>query len=140
MPARGRDSSASEIEVRVLGTFRPSRLQSEVIEAELKPYLPACCQRERIGVRTPHERAPDPPEANLQFHQDGGGLEGTTRHIVLWASEDPTEIQTSTGELFTAQPYELVWVNNDRARHRQPRGTNEQRRWFLAVRCSGALT
>lgn len=126
-------------EYRVLGRFVPSRLQSEVIEAEIKSYLPPCCQRERVGVRTPHEQAPQPPAANLEFHHDGGGVEGTTRHIVLWASEQPTEIQTSTGELFTAEPYELVWVDNDRAFHRQPRGTNEQQRWFLAVRCSGAL-
>ena len=111
-----------------------------MIEAELKPYLPPCCARERIGVRTPHDQAPQPPAANLEFHQDGGGLEGTTRHIVVWASEQPTEIRTSTGDLFTPEPYELVWVDNDRACHRQPRGTDETRRWFLAVRCSGALT
>ena len=127
-------------EIRVLGRFVPSRLQSEVIEAEIKPYLPPCCARERIGVRTPHEQAPPPPEANLCWHQDGGGLEGTTRHIVVWATEQPTELKTSDGEEFTAEPYELVWVDNDHAFHRQPRGTNEQQRWFLAVRCSGALT
>lgn len=127
-------------EYRVLGTFIPSRLQSEVIEAEIGPYLPPCCRRERVGVRTPHVSAPQPPEANLQYHQDGGGLEGTTRHIVVWASEDPTQIRTTDGEEFIAQPYELVWVDNDRACHRQPRGTDETRRWFLAVRCSGALS
>lgn len=128
----------------MLGMFLPSRLQSEVIEAEIRPLLPACCARERVGVRTPHDQAPDPAPANLEWHQDGRhpgeAMEGTTRHIVVWASEQPTEIRTSTGEEFTAQPYELVWVNNDVACHRQPRGTNEQRRWFLAVRCSGAVT
>lgn len=129
-----------DAEYRVLAVFVPSRLQSEVIEAEIRQHLPPCCRRERIGVRTPHEQAPQPPPANLEYHQDGGGLEGTTRHIVVWATEQPTEIRTSTGEDFTGQPYELVWVDNDRACHRQPRGTNEQRRWFLAVRCSGAVT
>ena len=124
----------------MLGRFVPSRLQSEVIEAEVRPYLPPCCARERIGVRTPHAQAPDPPENNLNWHQDGGGLEGTTRHIVVWASEDPTQIRRSDGTEFVGQPYELVWVNNDYAYHRQPRGTNEQQHWFLAVRCSGALT
>jgi hypothetical protein len=123
----------------VLGVFVPSRLQSEVIEAELRPLLPPCCARERISVRTPHDRVPAPPEANLCWHQDGGGCNGTTRHIVVWASEQPTEIQTSAGDEFVGQPYELVWVDNDRARHRQPRGTNEQHRWFVAVRCSGAM-
>ena len=127
-------------EYRVLGTFVPSRLQSEVIEAEIKAHLPPCCARERVGVRTPHALAPEPPPANLEWHQDGGGLEGTTRHIVVWASEQPTEIQTSDGQEFIGQPYELVWVDNDIAFHRQPRGTNEQQRWFLAVRCSGAVT
>ena len=126
-------------EIRVLGRFVPSRLQSEVIEAEIKPYLPQCCARERIGVRTPHAQAPQPPAANLEWHQDGGGLAGTTRHIVVWASEQPTELKTSTGELFTGQPFELIWVDNDQAFHRQPKGTNEQQRWFLSVRCSGAL-
>jgi hypothetical protein len=127
-------------EIRVLGRFVPSRLQSEVIEAEIRPLLPPCCARERIGVRTPHDQAPQPPPANLEWHQDGGGLEGTTRHIVVWASEQPTELQASTGEYFTGQPYDLVWVDNDHAFHRQPRDTDETRRWFLAVRCSGALT
>lgn len=127
-------------EYRVLGAFRPTRLQSEVIEAEIGPYLPACCRRERIGVRTPHEHAPDPAPANLEWHQDGGGVEGTTRHIVLWASEQPSEVKTSDGERFTGQPYDLVWIDNDHAFHRQPCGTNEQQRWFLAIRCSGALT
>jgi hypothetical protein len=131
-------------EYRVLGVFVPSRLQSEVIEAEIRPLLPPCCARERIGVRTPHEHAPAPAPANLEWHQDGRHpgqtIEGTTRHIVVWASEQPTEIRTSIGEEFTAQPYELVWVDNDVACHRQPRGTNEQQRWFLAVRCSGALS
>ena len=128
------------MEYRVLWTFVPSRLQSEVIEAEIKAHLPPCCARERVGVRTPHALAPEPPPANLEWHQDGGGLEGTTRHIVVWASEQPTEIQTSDGQEFIGQPYELVWVDNDHAFHRQPRGTNEQQRWFLAVRCSGAVT
>lgn len=127
-------------EIRVLGRFVPSLLQSEVIEAEIRPFLPPCCARERIGVRTPHAQAPDPAPANLEWHQDGGGLEGTTRHIIVWASEQPTQIRTSTGDEFEGQPYELVWVDNDRACHRQPRGTDETRRWFLAVRCSGALS
>jgi hypothetical protein len=131
-------------EYRVLGRFVPSRLQSEVIEAEIRPLLPTCCARERIGVRTPHEQAPDPAPANLEWHQDGRhpgeAMEGTTRHIVLWASEQPTHIRTSDGVEFTGEPFDLVWVDNDRACHRQPRGTNEQSRWFVAVRCSGAVS
>lgn len=126
-------------EVKVLGPFHPSRLQSEVIEAEIRPLLPPCCAKERIGVRTPHEQAPEAHPDNLEWHQDGGGAAGTTNHIVLWASEMPTEMLTSTGEVLTFEPYTLVWADNTKAFHRQPRGTNEQRRWFLAVRCSGAL-
>ena len=125
--------------VRVLGTFVPSLYQSEVIEAEIRPLLPPCCRLERIGIRTPHERAPEPPAANLEWHHDGGGTEGTTRHMVLWASEQPTELQTSAGSRVETQPFDLVWVDNDRAFHRQPTGTNEQRRWFVSIRCSGAL-
>jgi hypothetical protein len=127
-------------EYRVLGRFVPSQWQPETIQAEIVPLLPPCCQRERVNVRIPHERAPEPHPNNLEWHHDGGGVDGTTRHIVLWASEQPTEIQTSTGELFTGQPFDLVWLDNDLATHRQPRGTNEQRRWFVTVRCSGALS
>lgn len=126
-------------EVRVLGKFVPSTFQSEVIEAEIRSLLPPCCKRERVSVRVPHDRAPQPPPANLEWHHDGGGSLGTTRHMVVWATEQPTEIKTSEGELFTAEPLELVWFNNDLAFHRQPRGTNEKRRWFVSVRCSGAL-
>lgn len=125
------------MEVQVLGPFRPSLLQSEVIEAEIRPLLPPCCQRERIGVRIPQGISPHPN--NLEWHQDGGGAEGTTKHIVLWASERPTELKTSDGALVSIEPYTLVWIDNTKAFHRQPRGTDESSRWFLAVRCSGAL-
>ena len=124
--------------VRVLGRFVPTRLQSEIIEAEIKPYLPACCVRERVGVRTPDPRVTAHPD-NLVWHQDGGGTAGTTRHIVLWASEQPTELRLPDGTYFTGEPFDLVWANNDIVFHRQPAGTDEGRRWFLAVRCSGEL-
>lgn len=60
--------------------------------------------------------------------------------MVVWASEHPTEIKTSTGLVIKPKPYDLVWFNNDVVQHRQPRGTNETSRWFLAVRCSGTTT
>jgi hypothetical protein len=125
-------------EVRVIGRFVPSQWQPETIQAEIKAHLPECCARERVSVRIPHEAAPDPAPANLEWHQDGGGPEGTTHHMVVWASEQPTELKTSDGELFTGEPLELVWFDNCRAWHKQPRGTNERRRWFVAIRCSGA--
>ena len=123
-------------DVRVLGIFRPSRLQSEVIETEIKPLLPTCCQRERVSVRIPDPRVSVHPD-NRAWHQDGGGLAGTTRHMVVWASEQPTEIRDAQGVVFIGQPYDLVWFNNDIVHHRQPLGTDEGRRWFLGVRCSG---
>lgn len=110
-----------------------------MIEAELRPLLPPCCQRERISVRVPDARAEAPHYDNLQWHQDGGGAEGTTQHMVVWASEMPTELKTSDGARFQQQPFDLVWYDNTRAFHRQPVGTNEGTRWFVAVRCSGAL-
>lgn len=128
-----------DAEVQILGRFVPSALQSEIIEAEIRPLLPPCCRRERIGIRVPHERAPEPPPANLAWHHDGGGVDGTTRHMVVWASEQPTELKTSAGDRVVTQPFDLVWFDNDRAFHRQPTGTDETRRWFVAVRCSGAL-
>lgn len=125
-------------DVRVLGPFVPSALQSEVLETEIKALLPPCCARERVSVRIPDARVPVHPD-NVQWHQDGGGIEGTTRHMVVWASEQPTEIRLPDGTVFQGQPFDLVWFNNDVVQHRQPRGTDEGRRWFLGVRCSGAL-
>jgi len=121
-----------------LGRFVPSQWQPETIQAEIGRHLPDCCARERVSVRIPRETAPDPHPDNLEWHQDGGGSEGTTKHMVVWASEQPTELRASDGELFTGQPLELVWFDNCRAYHKQPTGTNEQRRWFAAIRCSGA--
>lgn len=126
-------------DVRVLGRFQPSALQSEVIERELPPYLPACCARERISVRTPDARVTAHPD-NLQWHQDGGGLAGTTRHMIVWANEQPTELQLPDGSVFIGDPFDLVWFDNDVVLHRQPTGTDEGRRWFTAIRCSGAVT
>lgn len=127
-------------DARILGRFIPSLLQAEVIEAELRPLLPPCCQRERISVRIPHQAAPAPHPDGLEWHQDGGGAAGTTHHMVVWASEKPTEIRTSDWKLVPARPYDIVWFDNTRCCHRQPRGTDETRRWFVAVRCSGALS
>jgi hypothetical protein len=129
--AAGRD------DIVVIGRFVPSALQSEVIEAEIRAWLPMCCRRERISVRIPMGIAPHPD--NLEWHQDGGGAVGTTHHMVVWASEQPTELRASTGERVLAQPFDLVWFDNTRAFHRQPACTDETRRWFAAVRCSGSL-
>lgn len=128
---------AESEEVRRLGTFVPSLWQSEVIEAEIRPLLPPCCRCERITVRIPQGIVPHPD--NLEWHQDGGGPVGTTHHMVIWASEQPTEIRTSDGVLVPLAPCDMVWFDNTRAWHRQPRGTDETRRWFVAIRCSGAL-
>lgn len=125
-------------EVYVLGRFRPSEFSPDVIEREIRSYLPVCCRRERISVRVPQGIAPHPD--NLQWHQDGGGPAGTTRHMVVWASEQPTEIRaTNQGAISRIAPFDVVWFDNDRCWHRQPAGTDETRRWFVSIRCSGAL-
>lgn len=133
--------SGPEPEIVILGAFTPSEWTPDTIEREFRslPCLPPCCRRERIGVRVPHTLAPDPHPDNLQWHQDGGGSEGTTHHMVVWASEQPTELRASTGELFDTPLGAVVWYDNTKAFHRQPTGTDEKRRWFVAVRCSGAL-
>lgn len=118
-------------EVRILGRFVPSEYTSEVIQAEIRPLLPLCCQRERISVRIPQGITPHPD--NLEWHHDGM----PAYHMVVWANEDPTELTTSAGEYVRGQPYDLVWFDNVKAVHRQPRGTNESARWFVSVRCSG---
>ena len=103
---------------------------------EIKAHLPACCARERVSVRIPDPRVPVHPD-NVQWHQDGGGQAGTVRHMVVWASEQPTELCGSDGEILSGDPCELVWFNNDEMFHRQPMGTNEGQRWFVSIRCSG---
>ena len=119
-------------EVRILGRFVPSVYSSEVIQAEIRALLPACCQRERISVRIPQGITPHPD--NLEWHQDGM----PAYHMVIWANEDSTELRTSGGELCRGAPFDVVWFDNTKAMHRQPRGTNESTRWFVSVRCSGA--
>jgi len=126
-------------EIHVLGRFVPSQFVKEVIEAEVRPLLPPCCRCERIGVRVPHANAVISPDANRAWHQDGGGAEGTTHHMIVWATEDPTDLRTSEGQEFRGEPFDLVWFDNTKAFHKQPLGTNEHTRWFLAVRCSGAM-
>lgn len=125
-------------EIRVLGRYEPPELTPDAIEIGFRalPFLSDCCRRERISVRIP-QGLPVMFD-NLQWHQDGGGSAGTTHHMVIWASEQPTELRRSDGTLATTQPYEVVWFDNTKALHRQPAGTDETRRWFVAIRCSGA--
>lgn len=127
-------------EIRWLGRFVPSQWQPETIQQEILPSLPPCCQRERINIRMPCTHPEPPHPNNLAWHQDGGGARGTTRHIIVWASEQPTELQTSAGVPHASAPYDLMWVDNTRAFHRQPAGTDGTRRWFVTIRCSGVCT
>jgi hypothetical protein len=124
-------------EFRVLGVFHPSEYKMETMEAEMRPLLPPCCAREAVSVRYPN--GIDPNYNNMQWHQDGGGTEGTIRHMVVWASEDPTHIKDSSGAEFQAKPFEMVWFNNDLAYHKQPENTRPSDRWFISVRCSGVI-
>lgn len=124
-------------EIRSLGMFHPSQLRIETIQAELKPYLPRCCQCEAIGVAAQNQTVIHPD--NQQWHQDGGGTAGTTRHMVVWATETPTYLRDSSGSEFRGEPYELVWFDNDKAFHRQPVDINPATRWFVSVRCSGKV-
>ncbi len=136
MPSAPISVTGSAASVSVIGTFHPSLYQAEIIETEIKAHLPACCARERVSVRIPDPRVPVHPD-NVQWHQDGGGSAGTTRHMIVWASEQPTEIRLPDGSVFIGQPHDLVWFNNDVVQHRQPLGTDEGRRWFVSIRCSG---
>jgi hypothetical protein len=124
-------------EIKSLGRYIPSAYQSEIIEAEIRAFLPECCRCERISVRYPN--GAEPPYDNLQWHQDGGGKEGTTRHMVVWASEMATHIRTSDGVIVDTQPFDVIWFDNDRAFHKQPENTRGDQRWFVSVRCSGKV-
>ena len=131
-------------EVRVIGRYVPSgdsaAYVAEELDAAIRPLLGPCCKRERISIRIPHAAAPEPHPNNLEWHQDGGGPDGTTHHMIIWASEMPTELRKSDGTIVSLEPFDLVWFDNTVCWHRQPRGTDETRRWFIAVRCSGALS
>lgn len=119
----------------MLGRFVPSEFVKETIEREVKAHLDPCCACERVGVRVPHAQAVVSPEDNRAWHQDGM----PAYHMVVWASEMPTEIRTSDGDIYVGEPFDLVWFDNTKAFHRQPSGTDETRRWFLAVRCNGTI-
>lgn len=125
--------------IRVLGTFTPSEWEVNVIEREFRalPFLAPCCRRERVSVRYPPQ--PAPPAANLEWHQDGGGPEGTTHHMVIWASDNPTHLKDDAGALFVVPQQAVVWFDNTICWHKQPADTDEATRWFVAIRCSGAL-
>lgn len=123
-------------EMQVLGRYVPSAYQSEIIETEIKAFLPPCCQCERVSVRVPN--GVEPMYDNLQWHQDGGGPAGTIRHMVVWASEMPTELRASTGTELATNAFDVIWYDNDRAFHRQPANTRPSVRWFVSIRCSGA--
>lgn len=128
-------------EIKILGKYTPTELFPDSIEQEFRklPFLPDCCRRERIGIRVPLPTTPDPPGANLEWHQDGGGIEGTTHHMIVWASEDPTHVKSSDGIEFKYEAGDVVWYNNTLAFHKQPSTTNDKHRWFVSVRCSGEL-
>lgn len=129
----------NEREIVILGAYAPSAWTIDAIEQEFRrlPFLAECCQRERVSVRIPQGVAPHPN--NLEWHQDGGGADGTTQHMVVWASEMPTELKTSDGHPFDTPVGSVIWFNNTLAFHRQPRTTDETSRWFVAIRCSGAI-
>jgi hypothetical protein len=108
--------------IRVLGRFEPAEYTSDAIEQGFRALacLAPCCRRERISVRIP--QGIPPPGANLHWHQDGGGSAGTTHHMVIWASEQPTELRDEDGTVFIPQPGDVVWFDNTIAWHRQPTG------------------
>ena len=125
-------------EAAVLARYVPAEFAPDAIERGFRALAPSCCRSQRVDVRpawSPSALSPHPD--NLEWHQDGGGPAGVTRHMVVWASERSTEIKTSDGYRIIPKPCMLVWFDNTRAFHRQPSGTDESSRWFVAVRCSG---
>src|SRR5690348_6502467 len=103
-------SNTTNSEAYSLGRFIPSSFQSEIIETEIRAFLPKCCRCERVSVRVP--MGIEPMYDNLQWHQDGGGPEGVTKHMVVWASEMPTELRDSSGNLLSFEPFDVIWFDN----------------------------
>lgn len=121
---------------RVLGLFRPSVLDPAAIELELPAVLrqlgaPGCCLSGRLGIRVPSAGV-QKLAGNLVWHQDEG-----PGHMIVWASEAPTELELSDGRPWAAKPFEVLWFDNRAIRHRQPADTPDLTRWFLAIRCAG---
>lgn len=131
------EEAAGATEIRSLGIFRPSEMKIETIQSELRPLLPRCCRSENISVAAHNQTVIH--EDNRQWHQDGGGKLGTVRHMVVWATEDPTYMRGSDGAEYRGLPFELMWFNNDTVFHRQPPDIHPESRWFAAIRCSGAI-
>src|SRR5262245_60428416 len=92
-------------EVRSLGFYRPEEFWYDRIQREIRDFLPSCCARERISVRVPPVQPRDLHPDNMEWHQDGGGAEGTTRHMVIWSDRDPTWLRLSTGEIVRPEPF-----------------------------------
>ena len=136
---RSSPSAFLNSEAQVLGRFVPSELSESRIKEELRPLLPPCCCAQTIGVRAAHGYPVEP--LNLEWHQDGFNEAGErvkpVAHLILWANETPTEIRTSTWELLQFEPFDLIQVDNYKAFHRQPAGTNPHSRWFVLVHCLG---
>jgi hypothetical protein len=121
---------------RVIAQFVPSVFQPEVIQSEMRPLLPDCCRQRNINVRIPSETMPSYTPDQLDpktWHYD---FDGVCTHMIVWASESPTEILTEEGLELRFNPFDLVWFDNRKAMHRQPRMT-QPTRWFACVQCEG---
>jgi hypothetical protein len=126
--------------LRVLGQYQPSEWNRDVIEQEVRRLgcLPACCRQQRMEIRGP---SPHAPATTHLWHRDSDtdvpDAPGRLTHLVMWASEDPTEFVNETGMIQSFEPYDLVWMDNVAWWHRSPPAANHLTRWFIGIRCNG---
>ncbi len=124
----GPDAPVNTRGFRVLGCFRPSELDPATIEREWAEQV-GPIHGGRLSVRVANGH-PDQP-GNLVWHQDEG-----VASLLVWATEQPTEIELDDATPWAPAPYEVLWIDNTRIRHRQPSGTDPHSRWFVSVRFS----
>lgn len=125
----------------MLGEYRPSLWDRDALEQEFRrlAFLPECCRRQRLEVRGPH---PIPPATAHLWHRDSDSdvpdAPGGLLHLVMWASEAPTEFrQRVDGPVHAFRPFDVVFVDNVAWWHRTPPGADHRTRWFMAIRCTG---
>jgi hypothetical protein len=115
-----------------LGQYHPSEWSCPVIDREMRALacIPSCCRTVALEIRQP---SPIRPMTADQWHRDF--QTPPVEHLVLWATESPTEILTDDGKILRFDPYDVVWINNQGPLHRMPPSADCATRWFTCFRC-----
>lgn len=79
-------------------------------------------------------RRPPYDTADTQWHQDGDTTGAKMDcSLVVWSTNNPTQIKLDDGTIVQPQPYEVIVLNNTACYHRRPPWTPKIR-WFFRQR------